>query len=72
MDYIDANLLSCIYIIIGEIPNPLIWDGLNEPTSSITTTVRKKRGLKHLFMSPVHALDSFAALPFAKRFPAKN
>ena len=33
MDYIDANLLSCIYIIIGEIPNPLIWDGLNEPTS---------------------------------------
>ena len=42
------------------------------PVTSITTTVDKKRTLSTSPKRPAHTLDSFAALPFAKRFPAKN
>ena len=45
--------------------------GLTHPPS-ITTTVRKKWTLSTSSWRPVHALDSFVALPSAKRFPAKN
>ena len=42
------------------------------PTASITTTVRKKGTLITSSWRPAHALDSFEALPSAKRFQAKN
>ena len=37
---------------------------------SITTTLRKKGTLKTSSWLPAHALDSFVAMPSAKRFPA--
>ena len=40
--------------------------------SSITTTLLKKRTLSTSSWRPAHARNSLAALPFAKRFPAKN
>ena len=39
---------------------------------SITTTLRKKGTWSTSSWRPAHARDSLAALPFAKRFPAKN
>ena len=40
--------------------------------ASITTTVRKKGALSTSSWRPAHALDSFVALPSAKRFLPKN
>ena len=40
--------------------------------ASITTTLRKKGTLSTSSWLPAHALDSFVALPSAKRFPAKT
>ena len=39
---------------------------------SIITTVRKKGILSTSSWLPAHVLDSFVALPSAKRFPAKT
>ena len=39
---------------------------------SITTTDRQKGAWSTSSWRPAHALDSFVALPSAKRFPAKN
>ena len=38
--------------------------------ASITTTLRKKGTLRTSSWLPAHALDSFVAMPSAKRFPA--
>ena len=53
------------------------WEGaLKEPNrglaASITTTLRRKGTLINSSWRPAHALDSFVALPSAKRFSAKN
>ena len=41
-------------------------------SSSTTTTVRKKGTLSTSSWRLAHTLDSFVALPSAKRFPAKS
>ena len=40
--------------------------------ASITTTLRQKGTLSASSWRPAYALDSFVALPSAKRFPGKN